>query len=212
MKSMKKKKSLPVTKRWQVVHASRNRLRQSDRNNRAHRCIIPPRHSSRLINGSGMMFLPPVTSRVSLAWRAWKKVTRVSRHRGLHREYDRAIGWSSLLPLLRRDFNNEDAGSFSDPRWLSLFHRGSDKTKFQYCLDSNENLSFTAEPYKDIQEELWLIPALLGNVEIPLGRKEYLLPRRRFVDDALHHASRAYRREKGHQRRTAYCLLDTHEQ
>ena len=62
MKSTKKKKYLPMTKGWQVVQASRNRSRQSNRNNRAHHHILPPTHSFRLTNGSGMICLPSVTS------------------------------------------------------------------------------------------------------------------------------------------------------
>ena len=49
-----------------------------------------------------------------IAWRASKEVTRVSRHQGLHREFDGAIDWYSLLPILRRDVENGGVGGFSD--------------------------------------------------------------------------------------------------
>ena len=82
----------------------------------------------------------------SLACRVSNKVTRVSRHRGLHREYDGAIDGCSVLLLLRSDSDNEGAGDFSDSQWLSLKHRGSDKTRCQYCLGfkRESQLSFRA--------------------------------------------------------------------
>ena len=78
--------------------------------------------------------------RESLVWRVSKIVTKVSRHRCLHRENDGAIDWCSLLSMLRGKFENEDAGSFSNSQWLDLIHRGSDKKRFQFCLDSNGDL------------------------------------------------------------------------
>ena len=71
----------------------------------------------------------------------------MSPHRGLHPEYDGAIDWSSLFPLPRRDIENEGARAFSDSQWLGLIHRGSDKTRFQQCLDASENLIYS-EPFK----------------------------------------------------------------
>ena len=43
--------------------------------------------------------------------------------------------------VLRRDIGKGGAGSFSNSQWLDLKHRGSDKMRFQYCLDSNDDLT-----------------------------------------------------------------------
>ena len=79
----------------------------------------------------------------SLAWRISKMVT-----------IDGAIDRCSLLPTLRREFEVEGAGVFSDSQWLSLLHRGSNGPRFQHCMDSNEYLM--CRP-RVTQEELWLI-------------------------------------------------------
>ena len=102
-----------------------------------------PRYPSRLINRSGMTFLPSVTSRENLQLGSVaQKVTKLSRHQGLHREFDGAIDWCSLLLMLRREFESDGAENFTDSQWLSLIHRGRNKPRFQYCLDSNENLMY----------------------------------------------------------------------
>ena len=96
--------------------------------------------------------------RKSLAWRVSKKATRLSRHQNLLRDFDGAIDWCFLLPMLRREFEIEGAGVFSDFQWRNLIHRGSDKPKFQYSLVwIQTRISCTSEPFKVTQEELWLI-------------------------------------------------------
>ena len=106
------------------------------------------------------------------AWSVSKIVTKVSRHHGFHREDDGAIDWNSLLPKLRRDFEKEDVGSFSNSQWLDLLHRGSNKKRFQYCLDSNGNL-IHLRAIQGHSGGTTVDPALLDNIEIPVGWKEY---------------------------------------
>ena len=83
--------------------------------------------------------IPAVNSvkKQSLAWRVSKKVTIFSRHQELHREIDGAICWCSLLLVLRRDFEIEGAGSLLR---FSMAESYTQRPRFQYCLDSNENL------------------------------------------------------------------------
>ena len=118
-------------------------------------------------------------------------MTRVSQHTGPHREYDGANDWCSLLPLLRRAFEK-------DPQWLSLVHQGSDKTRCQYCLDSNGDLIY----FRAIQgqQEPWLIPRCWTMLKFHLER---IFVRRRFVDDTLH-ASRIHRWTGHHRRQTVF--------
>ena len=119
-KSTNKKKYRPLTKRWQVVLASINRSRHSNRNNRAHHQILLPRHSFRLTNGSGMTFLPRMVSwEITPAWRVsrrwWQKwaTSRFSPGR-----------WRSdgLLPKLRRDFGKRRCWEFLEPTMAGTFY------------------------------------------------------------------------------------------
>ena len=142
----------------------------------------------------------------SPAWRVSKKVTIFSRHQELHREIDGAICWCSLLLVLRRDFEIEGAGVFSDSQWLSLVHRGSNMPRFQYCLGLNENLMKIRAIQGHTGGDL-VDPEVLNYVGTSAWMERVLVPCRRFTPRALHHASRAPRRWKGHERRTADCLL-----
>ena len=109
----------------------------------------------------------------SLASRISKKVTIFSRHQELHREIDGAIHWCSLLPMLRREIEIEGAGVFSDSQWLSLKHRGSTMPRFQYCLDSKENIMFIRATQGHSGGAL-VDQELPNYVAIPLEWKEYL--------------------------------------
>ena len=197
-----KRRALPMTKIWQVVQASRHPSRQGTRNNRIlHLQDVHPDWSTEVDWHSCRQLRQERDSR---AWSVSKNVTTVSRHEGLHRESDGAIDWCSLLLVLRRDFQNEGAGDFSDSQWLSLKHRGSDKTRFQSCLDSSEKLIHLRAVQRHSVGAL-VDPALLESLN-STWMEIVPLPRRRFLGDALHHASRACRRRKGRQRRTADCL------
>ena len=57
------------------------------------------------------------------------------RHHGSHREDDGAIDWNTLLPMLCRDYEN--ASEWTNPEWSDLLRTGSDKKRFQCCLNSD---------------------------------------------------------------------------
>ena len=87
----------------------------------------------------------------TLVWRVSKIETKVSRHHGLHQEYDGAIGWNSLLPRLRRDFGKEGAGSFS------ISQRLEEATKRDFRIVwVRMVISPTYVSSKVTQEEQWL--------------------------------------------------------
>ena len=70
-------------------------------------------------------------------------MTALGRHRELeHREFDGAVQWRSLFPKPRRDFDCEGARTFSDCQWMGYLYRGSNKPRFQYCVDSNNNVLY----------------------------------------------------------------------
>ena len=95
------------------------------------------------------------------------------RHRELHREIDRAVHWSSLLPKRRRDFESEGARTFSVSQWLGHIHRGSNKPRFQHCVGSNNNLLYVRAIQGHSGGDL-IDPELLNPVAIPPRWKEYL--------------------------------------
>ena len=64
-------------------------------------------------------------------------VTKTSRHRSSHREDDGAMDWNTLLPRLCRDFEYENAWRWTNQEWLEFLQKGSDRKRFQYCLNSD---------------------------------------------------------------------------
>ena len=71
------------------------------------------------------------------SWRVSKIMTKMSRHHGHLREDAWAIDWNSLLPKFCRDLEKENSGRWSNKEWLCLLQQGSDKKRFQCCLDSD---------------------------------------------------------------------------
>ena len=69
----------------------------------------------------------------SLSFSVSKTMTRIPRHRGLHREDDGAMDWDTWSHMVFRD--NENASKCTNPEWSDLLHRGRDKKRFQYCLN-----------------------------------------------------------------------------
>ena len=136
-KFTEKKENLSTTKRWQRVLARGTPSRPNTRDNQVQNHILSPKCSYQLTNGSGMIFLPSVTSVKDRCHGDSKIETKMLRHDGSHREDDEAIDWSALLPWLCRDFENENVGRWSNKEWLDLLQQGSDKKRFQYCLNSD---------------------------------------------------------------------------
>ena len=70
-----------------------------------------------------------------LSFSVSKTMVRIPRHRGFHREDDGAMDWDTLLHMLSRDCDG--APKWTNLEWLDLLHRGGDKKRFQYCLNSD---------------------------------------------------------------------------
>ena len=41
-----------------------------------------------------------------------------------------------IVSFVMRDYENENAWKWTNPEWLDLLHKGSDKNRVQYCLNS----------------------------------------------------------------------------
>ena len=89
---------------------------------------------------------------------------------GFHREDDGAMDWDTLLHMLCRDC--EGVPRWTNPEWLDLLHRGSDKKRFQHCLNSDDVIHYM----RAIQSHTGgntVDPLLLDNLQIPHRRNEY---------------------------------------
>ena len=106
----------------------------------------------------------------SLSYRVSKTMTRVLRLHGSHREDDGAIDWSTLLPMLCRDYEN--ASEWTIPEWLDLLRAGSDKKRFQYCPTS-DGFIHCVRAIQGHSRETKVDPSLLDNVQIPCKWSEY---------------------------------------
>ena len=120
-------------KRWLPVR--RNPLRQSTRDNRNHHHIPSPRCSYQLTNGSGRMFLPSTTSAKHFCHTESQRLTKKLRHHGSHREDGGAIDWSTVLPMLCRNYEYKNARKWTNQEWLYFLQKESDKNIFQHCLN-----------------------------------------------------------------------------
>ena len=77
----------------------------------------------------------------SLAAEISKLVMRLVRRNDQdERETDGAVHWNSTGPKLRRAFQKTRGPKFSDTDWLQQISEGSNKTKFQYCMNSRNFL------------------------------------------------------------------------
>ena len=126
--------------------------------------VHPDRHS-------GMIFLPTVSPQ---GWTISKRRTNLVRHRDLaDRKNDQAVCWSSLCSKLRREFQSEGVRIFSDSQWLGYIHRGSNKPRFPYYVNSDSNHLYVRAIQGHSGGDL-IAPELLNYVAVPLGGKECL--------------------------------------
>ena len=145
-------------------------MRRRRRHNRVW-CITRPKGSSRSTEGSGMIILPTILSK---KWTISKRRTNLVRHRDLaDRKIDQAVRRSSLCSKLRRKFQSEGARIFSDSQWLGYIHRGSNKPRFPYCVNSNNNHLYVRAIQGHSGGDL-IAPELLNYVAFPLGWKQCL--------------------------------------
>ena len=53
-----------------------------------------------------------------------------------------ALHWDTIRPVLLKAFAKHGARDFSEKHWLRLIHEGSNKTRFEYCEDSEDSLAY----------------------------------------------------------------------
>ena len=98
-------------------------------------------------------------------------MARTLRHRSLHRDIDGAMEWNRLLPMLRRYYS--EASRWTNQRWTNHLHKGSNKKRFQYYLDSDCFIHYM-RAIQDHSVGNQVDPSLRDNVGILYIRSEYI--------------------------------------
>ena len=106
----------------------------------------------------------------SLSFNVSKSLTRILRHRGLHREIDGAMELNRLLPMLCRYHSR--APRWMNQMWIDHMQRGSKKASFQYCLNSN-GFIHNMRAIQGHSGGNKVDPSLLDNAKIPHNWSEY---------------------------------------
>ena len=71
-----------------------------------------------------------------------KTVCQVLRHKDQHREAGGAVEWEKVCDAYCRENPGADISEWTTHDWIEQLMRGSDKPKFQYCLDSAGSLLY----------------------------------------------------------------------
>ena len=118
-----------------------------------------------------MMFLPTNSAEISnLVMRL------VRRYDQDERETDGAVHWNSMVPKLRKALQKSGGRKFSDTHWLQHIYQGSNKLRFQCCMNSKNSLCIFVSFQGPTGGNL-IAPELMGQVAIPYKWKEFLFHR-----------------------------------
>ena len=92
------------------------------------------------------------------------------------RETEGAVHWNAVVPSLRKAIQKSGWRKFSDTDWLQHIYEGSNKMRFQYCINSKNSLLYI----RAIQGHTggnFIAPELMGHVDVPYKWKEFLFHR-----------------------------------
>ena len=76
----------------------------------------------------------------SVSWNLFMRLVR--RVDPQQRESDVAFHWTSMSSKLRHAFLKDGGDTFSDDEWIDHTWKRSSKTRFQYCKNSYNDLSY----------------------------------------------------------------------
>ena len=103
----------------------------------------------------------------------------------LERHYDQneretygVVHWKSMGPKLRKAFKKAGGQKLSDLDWLRYFFEGSNKTRYQYCKNS-QNVSLYIRAIQGHNGNL-IVLELMDRVAMPYKGKNSC-----FIEDAL---------------------------
>ena len=100
-------------------------------------------------------------------------VSLLLRHKGSLREAHGAVEWGRLLSRFNREERCVDVSDWRTQEWIDHLPRGSNKQKFQYCLDSMGKCLYM----RDLQGHSGgnkVEPTLQDTVEIPYRWVEHI--------------------------------------
>ena len=92
------------------------------------------------------------------------------------REPDGAVHWNSVGPKLRQAFQKSGGRKFSDTDWLQHMCEGSNKMRFQYCMNSKKIFLYVRAIQGHTGGNL-TAPEWMGHVAIPCEWREFLFHR-----------------------------------
>ena len=86
------------------------------------------------------------------------------------------VHWNSMCPKLRKEFQKSGGRRFSDTDWLQHIYEGSDKMRFQCCMNSQNSL-FKIRAIQGHTGGNMTAPELMGHLAIPYNWKDFLFHR-----------------------------------
>ena len=100
-------------------------------------------------------------------------MTHLLRHHPELREEDGAVDWSRLLHHFNRSRFPEDVSQWGWQDWIDRLKRGSDKTRFEHCLNSLGKIQYL-RAFRGHSSEVRVDPTQQSNVKVPNGWTNYI--------------------------------------
>ena len=94
----------------------------------------------------------------------------------MNEKTDGAVHWNSMVPNLQKAFQKSGGRKFSETVWLQHIYEGSNKMRFQYCMNFKNSLLYILAIQGHSGGNL-TAPELMGHFAIPLKWKEFLFHR-----------------------------------
>ena len=106
-----------------------------------------------------------------------KFVTKMWRHcEQEERDSDEAVHWDSACSRLLSELGSRMGQHCSHRAWLQAVHEGSNKTRFEYCKNSKDSVTYVRAIQGHTGGNM-ISPELIGSVEIPNKGKEFVFHR-----------------------------------
>ena len=116
----------------------------------------------------------PQSEKHSIETRISKEVTRMVRHRDQNeREEDGGAHWDTILPTLKRKFQNQLEDEGKSMNWVEHLYRGSHKTRFEICENADDELGYI-RAIQGHSGGMVIQPELMNYVLIPCKWKQFI--------------------------------------
>ena len=116
----------------------------------------------------------PQSEKHSIETRISKEVTRMVRHRDQdEREEDGGAHWDTILPTLKKKFQNQLEDEGKSMNWVEHFYRGNHKTRFEICKNADDELGYI-RAIQGHSGGMVIQPELMNYVLIPCKWKQVI--------------------------------------